>query len=463
MVHQVKFSLKQIVTLLVLSLMLLMQNIDVGIVNIAIPSIARSFSTSALNLKLSVTSYLIGIAIFIPISGFVADKFGSRKVLLWAIGGFMLFSFLCGISTTLTQLVSSRFLQGVCGAFMTPVGRLILLKTFNKQDLVNAYVLMSMPVILGPLIAPLMGGFFLQYLDWRYIFFINLPLGVFGFIATYCSIENYTQVTEKFNWLAFIFLGVFLAAISLFFDILFYPLVTADKIYLLLFALLMLGLYLFFELPSVNRIVNYDLFNIDTFRISFYSSWLTKGVAGGRGFILPLFLQLGLGISAFNTGYFLSCLTIGLLFGRIAIKRMLPYLGFKRMLTVANIGGSLTTLLFCFVHEINCFSIAVLVINGALTTISFMLLNILCFADVDDKAYASATSINNTVNQLSLSLGVVFLATLMSGLNYLFTPYSRLMFNLTFIAIAVVGILNQFLFKQLTPFSGQQLIKNKIS
>ena len=453
-------STKQIVSLMVISLMLLMENVDANIISIAIPTIANSLHTSALNLKLAVTSYLISLAIFIPISGWISDKFGTKRVLFVSVFMFVFFSMCCGFAWNLGVLVFFRFLQGIAGAFMAPVGRLLLLKAFNKADMVRVYFLMAMPVILGPLLAPLIGGLLITWFNWRFIFWVNLPIGIFGMVATYFYVDNYTQETSKFNWWSFIWLGLFLSVFSFWLDILFFPLSLSTKLYLLVAALVSIILYLWVELAADNPIINYSLFKIRTFSLCFNASFMTRVAFGGRNFVTALFLQVSLHMTPLHSGYLLSCLAFGLLIGRLTVNRCLPVFGFKRMMVVANIGASLSILMFCFITRIDTFAVTLIIIHGAFSAVSFMLTNVLIFSEISEEDYAGAASLSNTVQQLSVSVGVVIAASSLNLFNHLFSLFDRKVFCATFILIAALGIINQLFFKRLQLKDGRNLIKH---
>lgn len=459
----VVLTTRQIMSISIISLMLLMENVDANIISIAVPTIAKSLSTSALNLKLAVTSYLISLAIFIPISGWVSDKFGTKKVLLASVSMFVVFSMLCGFAMDLSQLVLFRFLQGIAGAFMAPIGRLLLLKAFNKDSLVRVYAIMAMPVILGPLFAPLIGGALIAYLNWRYIFWVNLPVGVIGIIITYYYVDNYTADTNKFNWWSFIWLGLFLSLFSFWLDILAFPMDKILKFWLCFLAFVCGAMYLKVEFKSKNPIVNYSLFKNRIFKACFYSRFMTTAAFGGRGFALALFLQISLGMTPLNAGYLLSCLAFGLFAGRMAVNRLLPLYGFKKVMTVANIGASLTVVFFCFVHQVNAFAITLIIVHGAFTSISYMLLNVLIYAKVSQEDYASATSLTNTVQQLSVSMGVVVIASSVNTFNHIFGMFDSKVFYATFTLIGIIGIINQLYFRNLKDTDGDNLIKKKLA
>lgn len=454
-----KYTLQQKITLSVISMMLLMDNIDANILGTAIPTIATSLSVSVLNLKLAVTSYLIGLAIFIPIGGFVSDRFGTKKVLLCSVFFFVFFSIWCGAATNLWTLVIARFCQGIAGAFMAPVGRLLLLKAFDKADIVKVYTIMAMPVILGPLLAPFIGGVLIQWLDWRYIFWVNIPMGIIGMILTYRYIENYTGDTIKFNWASFIFLGLFLAMSSLFLDVLFFPLSITMKISLLIISAILVFVYYKIEFSSENKIVDYNLFKLKIFNLCFWGNFITRMAFGGRNFALALYLQVCLGLTPLHASYLLSCLAPGLFIGRALINRLLPVFGFKRLMITANLGVVITTVMLSLITKIDVLAITIVVFNGIFSSISYMLLNVLTFAEITEADYANASSITNTVQQLSISVGVVVCAMLLHTFNSVFVEFDHKVFYLTFISLAIIGISCQLLLQKLNRNDGIELIK----
>ncbi len=440
--------------------MLLMENIDANILNIAIPTMATELLIPVLNLKLSVTSYLVGLAIFIPISGWIADHFGTKKVLLWSISLFTICSLLCAIVSTLHEIVIFRFLQGVSGAFMVPVGRLLLLKTFGKDQLVRVYILMAMPVILGPLIAPLVGGYIVTYLSWRYIFLVNIPFGVLAFIASVKYVMDYKQETQKFNFVSFAFLGAFLALFSFFLDVLFFSFAFKYKVYLLLVSLILFGIYLWIELRSTNRVINYTLFRIETFRLSFWSNFFLRLAFGGRAFVFGLFLQIGLHMSAHNAGYLLSSFVLGLFLSRSLVKPLLRQYGFKILLTVSNIGAFIGLVLMCFITKISIYAVCVIIFHSAFSSMSFILLNILGYADVPEEEYASATSLMTSMQQLCSAIGVVVAGAGISLFNLTFNvELSRGVFIATLLLIGIISLSTQPWYSRLNRFSGAHLIK----
>lgn len=455
------FSARQVIIILVVSLAILMENIDGSIINIAIPAIANSLHTSILNLQFVVTSYLIALAIFIPISGWVADKFGAKVVLFSSLSAFLVFSLCCGLANSLESLIIFRFLQGVSGAFMVPVARLVMLKSFDKSNLVRVYMIMAMPVVFAPFLAPIIGGLLITYFDWRYIFFVNIPLGLFGLWAAYKFINNFKQETSRFNWYSFIFLGLFLSITSFFLDTVFNPLNIIIKLGLVVLAVIFLVIYLKIELNSSRPVINYNLFKSKIFKISFLSSGLMRCITGGRTFIMALFLQLTLGLDTLHAAYLIACFAAGIFMGRMTINKFLPIFGFKKMLVYANIGVFITSLLFCFITSSNAYTVTLLILNGWFSSIGYVLLNILCYDEVTTEDYAGAVSLVNTQQQLTLSIGVFASAAILHLFNHVFSNFSRGAFNSVFIFISLAVLLTQWFYKDLDSNSGHNLMKKK--
>lgn len=456
------YSLKQWTIICIIGVMMMMESIDTNIITVAIPVMAQSLGVTPLSIKLAITSYLISLSIFIPISGFLADKFGTKKVLILAIVGFGISSMCCGLANSLLQLVIFRFMQGLFGALLVPVGRLLMLKVFDKQDLVKVYMMISMPLLLGPLVAPYLGGLLVSVLSWRFIFYVNLPFSILALLATFYAVDNYTQRVVKFNWASFIFLALFLASLAYWLDTALDMASWHAQLINLGVSCVALLIYLKIEFSSEHRIINYDLFKIKTYQICFWSSALSRIALGARGFTLVLYLQLALKITPLASGFLISWMAAGYLLSRVAISKLLKPLGFKRMLTISNIGTSLSMLMFCFIHEANFYAVLVIITNGFFSAVILLLLNVLCFADVKAENYASATGLNSTTQQLFFALGVAVGASSIYIFNKIYTVnFGHYTFISCFILISFIGFFGQVFYNKLEQNSGESLAKKK--
>ena len=453
-----QYTLKQFMIITIIGTMMMMESIDTNIITVAIPSIAKDFAITPLNVKLAIISYLISLSIFIPISGYLSDKFGSKNILIISITGFGLSSLLCGMSSSLIQLVAFRFLQGVFGALMTPVGRLLMLKAFSKADLVKVFMLISMPLLLGPLLAPSIGGVLISYLSWHYIFYVNVPFSLLALGVTILYVDNYKQEVKKFNWLAFVFLGIFLASLAFWLDTALEMASFQQQLINLALTVIALLAYLKIELSSKNKIVNYKLFKIKTYSLCFWSSAISRVSLGARGFSLMLYLQMGLKMSPLESGFLISWMALGYLFSRIVVSRYLKFFGFKRMLTLCNVGTFISMLMFCFIQHSGPFAILVIAANGFFSAIIPLLIYVLCYADVPSEDYASATALMGTTQQLFFAAGVTFAAACIYVCNKIYAvSFASATFITIFIIIALLGFLGQIFFNQLNQESGIKL------
>lgn len=454
------YTSRQAISMMIISSLLLMENMDAHILNVAIPQMANYFNTSVFTLKLAVTSYLIGIAIFIPISGWIADKFGIRNTLLMSNTLFIIMSFQCALTNSITMLIICRFAQGVAGAFMVPVARVLLLRIFSKQELVRAYTIMGLPVMLGPVIAPVLGGYLVTYFSWRYIFWVNVPVGLIIFLATYQYIDNYKSDQTQFNLSSFIFLGLSLGCFCFWLDIcLIDDIKFSIKIILLLAALIFAIFYYIFESRSANPLIRYTLFKLRTFKISFSSTVIIRAALGGRAFLIAIFLEISYGLSAFDAGFYFIWMALGVLLSRGMIKNSINRFGFKNTLTCANIGGSISLLAFMFVGDLGWFLYFILFFNGVFAAAQFMTINILYYAEVEESDYASAVSIAATLQQLGASFGVVIAASILHFSNVLLkSEFSINSFRYTFCALALINIIAQVFVSKLKANDGNTLL-----
>lgn len=455
---ELQFTLKQRLALLAITLMLLLSSVDSNILNVAVPTIADSLATRVLNLKLAITSYLIGLALFVPISGYMADKFGTRKVLLTSVAAFTIFSALCGNSHGLVEIVIWRFFQGVSGACTIPVGRMLLLKTFGKENLVKTYIYTTLPVVLAPALAPLLSGIIVMYMSWRFIFWINVPLGVACFILAYMSVVDFTEPVKSFNWKAFIFLALGLGITSFSFNIFLYAMDLWEKIAIFGLGVFCLAVYSYVEFNSENRVINYSLFRLKTFRLSFLYMISSRTSFAGRNFLLALFFQLGMHFTPEKSGYLLAFLAIGLFSGRLLCRDILARMGFKRTLMMANYGYAAALASVGLVQSDLIYLVFNIILAGFFSTILFTANSILVYADVEDKDYGSAASMVNTIEELCFSLGVVLVATILEVFNNLLSYFSGNVFILTFLCMGLIGFFGRLVLMKFDDNSGKLLL-----
>ncbi len=401
---------------LVVASALFMQQLDGTVLTIALPTMARDLGTPAASLSLALTSYLLALALFIPASGTLADRFGSRSVFCAAIGVFLLGSIACAQAGSLPTLVAARFVQGIGGAMMVPVGRLVLLRSVAKEDMVQALSWLVMPALIGPILGPPLGGFIVTWLDWRWIFYLNIPIGVVGVIGALLLVpEVRGDARARFDGPGFVLSGLSLGCLLFGFELASRP-ATGWVAGALLLAGAVLGMgYVRHARHAADPILDLTLMRIPTFRLSVIGGSLTRITQGAQPFLLPLMFQLGFGLSAARTGSITMAGAIGALAMKALAPRVLRRWGFRRSLIVAGLASSAgyATCAFFRPDWPVTALLAVLAVSGFFTSFQFTGFNAIAYADVDKRRMSAATSFYATFQQLTLSLGICTAATVL--------------------------------------------------
>src|ERR1700678_2743382 len=280
-----------------------MESLDTTILNTAVPTIAAALHVAPLSMKSVLASYTLSLAVFIPISGWVADRFGTRRIFAAAIGLFSLGSLLCGISSNIHVLVACRILQGCGGSMMVPVGRLTLVRTFAKSDLLRTMSFVSIPALIAPMLGPIAGGLIVGYLHWRVIFFLNIPIGLIGLILVYIHLPDYREVTHPLDKVGLILFGSGIALLSYVLEVFGEHTLSAVEISgLLVLSFALLAGYGIHARTLPFPLLELKLFSIRTFRAAVSGSFFTRLGIGGVPFLLPLLYQVGLGFTPIQSG-----------------------------------------------------------------------------------------------------------------------------------------------------------------
>lgn len=401
---------------LVVAFALFMQQLDATVLSIALPAMARDFGIPVSGLSLALTSYLVALAVFIPASGNLADRFGSRTIFCSAIAVFMGGSIACAQSGTLAALVAARFVQGVGGAMMVPVGRLVLLRSVDKDDLVAALSWLVMPALVGPIVGPPIGGFIVTYLDWRWIFYINIPIGLAGLaLAIWLIPQIKMQVATRFDMAGFFLSGMALGCAVFGLELASRPVSPVLIVGLLVCGLLLGIAYVRHARRVVDPILDLSLLRTPSFSLSVVGGTLVRIAQGGQPFLLPLLFQLGFGLSAATAGTIMVANALGALAMKPLAPAIIRRFGYRDSLTGASIGaaiaiGSCALLRPDWPHLALA---AILFASGFFTSLLFTGYNALAFVDVDQLKMSAATGLYATFQQLSLSLGICFVATLL--------------------------------------------------
>ncbi len=387
-----------------------MQNLDGTVVATALPAMARSFDADPLRMNLALTSYLLSLAVFIPVSGWMADRYGSRTVFRAAIGVFTVGSVLCGYSVSLPMLVASRIVQGLGGAMMVPVGRLLLLRSVAKSELVAAMAWLTTPALIGPVIGPPLGGFLVTYANWRWIFTINVPVGVLGMILVTRYVDEIREARPgRLDWVGLILSGTALSGITFGSEMLGRAVAPAWAIVSCLGIGALAGWgYMRHAKARPDPILDLSLLRIPTFAVSVLAGTLFRIGVGAIPFLLPMMFQLGFGDSAAQSGMVTFASAIGAIAMKPAAQGALRAFGFRATLlwnAVLSAGGVAMCAAFRAWWPIAAIYGA-LIAAGFLRSLQFTAYNTIAYADIPRARMSAATSLYATIQQLSLTFGV---------------------------------------------------------
>ena len=395
---------------LIVACALFMENMDSTVIATSLPVIARDLGENPLSLKLALTAYLVSLAVFIPVSGWMADRFGSRTVFRAAIAVFMAGSLTCGFSDSLGGFVAARFLQGMGGAMMVPVGRLVLLKSVPKSELVQALSYLTIPALLGPVIGPPLGGFISTYFSWRWIFFINIPIGVLGIYLASRFIPNLTEdEIAPLDVRGFVLSGVGLSLLTLGLATAGEHLVSrATSLACTITGAAALGLYVLHARRCAHPVLDFRFLRIATYRTGVLGGALFRVGVGAMPFLLPLLLQLGFGYSALQSGLLTCSSALAAMFMKTLAVAILRRFGFRAVLTWNALIAAASIAVYGLFTATTPYAlmVAALLAGGFFRSLQFTAMNALSYADIDRGAMSPASSLANVTQQIALSLGV---------------------------------------------------------
>jgi EmrB/QacA subfamily drug resistance transporter len=395
---------------LIVAVALFMENMDSTVIATSLPAIAADIGTSPLALKLAITAYLLSLAVFLPVSGWTADRFGARRVFRTAIVVFMTGSIGCALSQSLTQFVLARMVEGMGGAMMTPVGRLILVRSVDKRELINAMVWVTLPALVGPLIGPPLGGFITTYISWHWIFLINIPMGVAGIVlATIYIADVRAEKPDPLDTSGVLLAGVGIGGLAFGGSVLGLNFLPAGVVV----ALIVIGAvatyaYVLHARRTPAPVLDLKLLQIPSLRASVVGGFVYRSGIGAMPFLLPLLFQLGFHMSAFQSGLITLCNVIGAMGMKTIIPIILRRIGFRRALTVnALISTTLVASCATFMPGVSfVWIVAVLTLGGFFRSLQFTSINTIAYADVDHRLMSRATSLIAVAQQLSIATGV---------------------------------------------------------
>jgi EmrB/QacA subfamily drug resistance transporter len=395
---------------LIVAVALFMENMDSTVIATALPAIAADIGTNPLALKLAVTSYLLSLAIFIPASGWTADRFGARTVFRAAIIVFVIGSIGCAMSNTLTDFVIARIVQGIGGSMMSPVGRLVLVRSIDRRNLVNAMAWVTMPALVGPILGPPVGGFFTTYMTWHWIFLINVPIGLLGVVLATRYIEDIrAEKHERFDLVGMLLAGFGIAGVSFGLSIAgleFLP--NSVVIATIAAGVVFLWLYVIHARRTPSPVLDLSLLSIPTFRASVVGGFVFRLGIGASPFLLPLMMQLGLKMNPFQSGMITFAGALGSMFMKPVIGRMLKLFGFRNVLVYnALISGVFLALCATFDAGMPLVLIfAIVLAGGFFRSLEFTGVNTLAYAEIETQRVGKATPMVAVMQQISISSGV---------------------------------------------------------
>jgi EmrB/QacA subfamily drug resistance transporter len=454
-------------TALIVAGAMFMEQTDGTVLTTALPAMAASFHADILHMNVALTAYLLSLAVFIPISGTAADRFGSSTIFRAAILLFTAGSILCGQANSLGFLVGSRILQGIGGAMMVPVGRLVLLRTASKSELVSAMAWMMVPSTLGPVIGPPLGGLLVTTLSWRWIFYINLPIGLLGIVlATIYIRDEREENPGKFDFYGFILTAVALSALMFGLEVASRgaasPRLTAI---LITTGLAAAALYARHARRSAHPVLDLTLMRVPTFAISVIAGALSRIAVGAMPFLLPMMLQLGFGVSALQSGLITFASAAGSMAMRFAARPLLRRLGFRRTLIWV---GLISTLLLALTAAFRpswplAVIYAVLLLGGFFQSLQFTAYNTIAYADIPRPRMSAATSFYTTFQQLCLTLGITIAAAALAGATALSGHAIPMLrdFSLAYIIVSAVALFAPLVSLRLAADAGAELSGQK--
>jgi EmrB/QacA subfamily drug resistance transporter len=445
---------------LVVACAMFMQNLDSTVIATALPTIANSLDESPLRLNVAITCYLLSLAVFIPISGWTADRFGARRVFSAAIVIFTLGSIGCGCANSLAALVAARIVQGMGGAMMVPVGRLVLLRTVEKSDLVRAMSYVSVPALIGPVMGPPLGGFIVTYASWRWIFFINIPIGILGIVLVNLLVGDLKETGRRpFDFRGFVLTAVGLATLVFGFENVGRGALPAIAVLgLLLVGAACITLYVRHSSRVSHPIIDLQLMKIPTYASATIGGFLFRMGLGALPFLLPLMLQVGFGLDPLSSGLLTFASAAGAMTMKMTAAQIIRTLGFRIVL----IGDAVISALFLFGYSFfrpdtpHLVIFLALLAGGFFRSLQMTSINTLSYADVPPAMLSRATSLTSMAQQLSQTVGVATGALLLEVVLALRGGSDLVSadFYPAFVGVAMISLLSVPFFVRMAPDAG---------
>ncbi len=448
-----------------------LEALDTTILNTAVPTISAALGVAPLSMKAVLASYTLSLAVFIPISGWMADRFGTRRVFAAAIGVFTLGSILCGVVSDIHLLVACRILQGCGGAMMVPVGRITLVRSFAKSELVRSMSFVAMPALIGPMLGPVAGGLIVRYFHWRAIFFVNVPIGLVGMLMVYLHLPDYrTERSQPLDIVGLILFGSGVALLSYVLEVFGeHTLSGRELLGLLTIALSLIAGYGVHSTHSAYPLLQLTLLRIRTFAAAVSGSFITRLGIGGVPFLLPLLYQVGLGFSPIQSGLLVIPQALAAMSSKAVLPRILARVGYRGVLISNTIMLGCMLMLFATigVHTPVWLIVLQAFCYGAMTSLQYTSMNTLTYADIADAQTSAASSIASTLQQMSLSFGVASaaLATALFVPDRFHSTPTELIhgIHLALLVLGLFTVLSTMIFRTLRRDDGVNVSQNRVA
>jgi EmrB/QacA subfamily drug resistance transporter len=449
---------------------LFMEQLDATIVNTAIPSIAASLGVTPLSLKSVVTSYILGLAVGIPVSGWMADRYGTKRVFFIAIAIFTLSSVLCGLSLNAQMMTAARLLQGLGGAMMMPVGRLAIVRTFPKNELLGAMNFVIIPALIGPLLGPTIGGLIVHWASWRVIFFVNIPFGLAAMYFVWRHMPDYRSDERRpLDVLGLILFSSGTALLSWVLEV--FGEHTLDGMTAGLLLLLSIGLlatYAWHACRTKFPLLRLTLLKVRTFRISVLGGFVTRLGVGGLPFLLPLLYQLGMGLPAWQSGLLMMPSALGAMGMKFFAPKLLNRFGYRQVLVMNTICIGITIALFTLVSASTPLPlvVALSLMQGLFNSLQFSSMNTLAYADIEGPDSSMASTISSSFQQLSMSFGLaagsIVTAWFLGGVSQTNQGQVTQALHHGFAVLAGLTVLSSLIFWRLRRNDGDSISRGQI-
>lgn len=443
----------------VLAVALFMQILDATILNTALPEMALALGESPLKMQWAVISYALTLAIFIPISGFMADKYGTRKVFLSAIVLFSIGSIFCAMSPSLDILVASRILQGIGGAMMTPVARLILVKSYPRNQLLTVMNFAVIPALIAPLVGPLVGGYLVQYASWHWIFLINVPMGILGMIIGFKLVPDLREAAGKLDWLGFGLFAIAAGLLTLAVELLSKPDKALWGVSLVVIGVSLLLMYARHAHKATNPIFPLSLFDIRTFKIGITGNLFTRLGISAVPYLMPLLLQVAFKYTPSQAGWLLTPIAVGAMGIKPWVSKIIQRFSYRKVLVInTTVLGTLIILLAQLDASMPWYYIApLLVVMGACNSMQFSAMNTITIGDLKGSQTSSGNSLMAVNQQLAVSFGIAFGAAILTVFSDRLNFEIISAFHATYYVLGVITIISGLSFLRLKPEDGRGL------